>query len=450
MSSDGRKLAHLAGSAAQLTYGQLPIEVVETVRHCVLDTLGVALAGMSEPATRVVRRTMVRSEETGSARLWGTPRTTSAATAAIVNGTAAHALDFDDWAPGSGIHPSAPLVPALIAVGEEIGCSGADLISAYVAGYELQERLGLAINPSHYGRGFHTTGTVGTFGAAAAVAHLLGANAEQMAVALRIAATMAAGLKAMFGSMGKPLHAGRAAQGGIHAARLAMNGFVAREDAVFGPQGFVATQSSGLDEACILTGFGAPWHVLDARIKQHAACFGTHAAIEAALRVRADAGFDVRTVRSIELDIPSICVGVCTIAEPTTVLESKFSIAFATALALVHGRAGAEQFTEETLVNPAVTELSRLVRLRSDDHLAKTGTRMRIVFDDGSEASVSADSGERLWRVSPSEQDDRVRAKFLSLATPVLSRSRAEEIADRIAALQDCPDIAELTREWKS
>ncbi|MDV7357554.1 MmgE/PrpD family protein [Rhodococcus oxybenzonivorans] len=440
--------APLVHAATHLRFSDLPQAVVTMTTHCVLDTLGVALAGTTEPVTRIVRQTMTAEHADGPARIWGTSQSTAASVAATVNGTAAHALDFDDWAPGSGIHPSAPILPALIAVGEEIGCSGAELITAYVAGYELQERIGMAIGPSHYARGFHTTGTVGTFGAATAVGHLLGANADQLTMALRIAATQAAGLKAMFGSMGKPLHAGRAAAAGVQAARLAMNGFIASEDALFGAQGFVATHADELDETPLRTPFGDPWHVLETRNKEHAACFGTHGAIDAALTMRGTPNFDPRMIEAIELDIPPICIGVCTIAEPRTMLESKFSIAFVTALALVNGTAAADQFTEAALHDPEIGRLTQSVRIRPNPDLAKTETQVCLRMHDGSVVRASADSGQRSWFDDVSEQDQRIQSKFCALAGPHVSYSRAAVIAEQVDRLERCLDIRTLTRTW--
>ncbi|MFC9906835.1 MmgE/PrpD family protein [Rhodococcus sp. NPDC127593] len=409
--------------------------------------MGVALAGADDPVTEIVRKALT-VEDTGSgpSRVWGTTSTSSAIDAATINGTAAHALDFDDWAPGSGIHPSAPILPAVLAVADEIGSSGADVITAYVAGYEVQERLGLAVGPSHYDLGFHTTGTIGTFGAAAAVAHLSGADPHQLSTALRVAATQAAGLKAMFGSMGKPLHAGRAAAAGILAARLAMNGFVASNDSVLGEQGFVPTHATGLDETWLHAGFDRTWLIRDTRIKSYAACFGTHAAIGAALQLRVDPLFDAATIERIDLDIPRICVGVCTIAAPTTVLEAKFSIAFVIAAALVHGPPGVEQFTAASLTDETVQRLTHVVQLHPNDWMGKTRTDARVTYTGGRAASATFDAEQSWTDLSAGERADRVRSKFIALAAPIITRERANRLADRITNdLPRCPDVSIVT-----
>ncbi|MEU2004910.1 MmgE/PrpD family protein [Rhodococcus sp. NPDC019627] len=441
----GGPLRQLVVAAAELRFDDLPDDVVATASRNILDTIGVALAGADEPVTEIMRKALtVEGTGCGPSRIWGTTLKKSAIDAATLNGTAAHALDFDDWAPGSGIHPSAPILPAVMAVADEIGSSGADVITAYVAGYEVQERLGLAVGKSHYDLGFHTTGTIGTFGAAAAAAQMYGADPHQMSTALRVAATQAAGLKAMFGSMGKPLHAGRAAAAGILAARLAMNGFVASSDSVLGEQGFVPTHSTGIDEAWLHARFDELWLVRDTRIKRYAACFGTHAAIDAALTLRADPLFDAGTIERIELDIPQICVGVCTIAAPTTALEAKFSIAFVIAAALIHGAAGVEQFTAASLADPAVQRLARVVRLRPNDWMDKTRTDARVFFTGDRLASASADANESWIHLSDSERVVQVRRKFTTLAAPIISYERAAKLADRITNLAHCPDMSTI------
>lgn len=440
-------LTQVATAAAELQFEELPEDVIEAASRNILDTVGVALAGADEPVTVVVRKALSvqGAAGTGRSRVWGTTSTASAVDAATINGIAAHALDFDDWAPGSGVHPSAPILPAVLAVADEIGSSGADVIAAYVAGYELQERIGLAVGPSHYELGFHTTGTIGTFGAAAAVANLLGADSTQMLTALRTAATQAAGLKAMFGSMGKPLHAGRAAAAGILAAKLAVNGFVASSDSVLGEQGFVATHTRSVDETWLQARFGEPWFVLSARIKSYAACFGTHGAIGAALHLRADPLFDIGTIERIDLDIPRICVGVCTIPEATTVLEAKFSVAFVVAAALVHGSAGVRQFTPDSLSDPVVQRLSQLVHLNPNDWMDKTRTDVGLSYADGRHVSASADAGQLWTDLSDSERLHQVRSKFDTLVAPIITSSGADQLADAILHLAQWPDISAVT-----
>src|SRR5579883_3449913 len=190
----------------------LPPEALAVARHCLLDWLGCALAGSQEPLAAILRDEVVESG--GPATVLGTFLRTTPRAAALVNGAAGHALDFDDTHTDMNGHPTAPVLPAALALAEALDASGERLLAAYVAGIEVECRLGLYIGPEHYARGWHATGTLGTVGAAAAAAHLLGLDEKGWRTGLNLAATQAAGLKASFGSMAKPLHAGRAASDG--------------------------------------------------------------------------------------------------------------------------------------------------------------------------------------------------------------------------------------------
>jgi 2-methylcitrate dehydratase PrpD len=202
-------------------FDDLPDDVVELARQCTLDWLAVTLAGSGEPVSRLVAAEVLDQGGAPQASLIGRPERVAAAHAALANGTAGHALDYDDVAGTFLGHPSAPVLPALLALAERGERSGRDVVAAFVAGFEAESLLGRTIVPGHYERGWHTTATLGTFGAAAACAHLLGLDEVRWAHAFGLAATQAGGLKASFGTMGKPFHAGRAAQAGLLAATLA-------------------------------------------------------------------------------------------------------------------------------------------------------------------------------------------------------------------------------------
>src|SRR6476646_3073096 len=221
-----------------------PPRARERAAVAVCDTVGVVLAGASEPAPRIVRAT-ITSESRGNCRILGTAERASASEAAFANGVAAHALDFDDMCFVSMAHPTCALVPAAIAAAELADASGRAVLDAYIVGFELECRLGMTMTPRHYhARGWHCTSSIGTLGAAAAAARLLGLTPAATVDALGIAASLACGLKENIGTMVKPLHAGIAARNGVMAALLAKNGFTAREAAIDGPQGYLAAMDS--------------------------------------------------------------------------------------------------------------------------------------------------------------------------------------------------------------
>src|SRR5437764_6501926 len=207
--------------------------------------------------------------------------------------------------------PTVAIVPALLALAEARGASGEDFLAAFVAGYETECRIGALVLPDHYARGFHATATIGSFGSAAACAHLLGLDAETTATALGIAATQAAGLKSMFGTMCKPRHAGKAAQNGLLAALLALRGFSSRTDALECAQGFAATQSSDFHPERALADPPGGYHLRRNLFKYHAACYLTHAPIECGRKLRREHGFDPRAIREISLKVDSGASRVC-------------------------------------------------------------------------------------------------------------------------------------------
>jgi 2-methylcitrate dehydratase PrpD len=222
----------LAEQASAMTYDALPEPVRALARQCVLDYYGVALAGADDPLAKMLLDELSEAGGAAQASVIGHTARLPALSAALVNGAIGHALDYDDVNLAMPGHPSVAILPALIALAEQRRSSGQEIIAAFVAGYETACRIGMALRPGHYDRGFHATGTVGCFGAAAACAHLLGLDAEATARALGIAGTQAAGLKSQFGTMCKPFHAGKASQSGLLAARLAARGFSSRPDLV--------------------------------------------------------------------------------------------------------------------------------------------------------------------------------------------------------------------------
>jgi len=234
----------LSEQARTLSLAELPDDIRALARQCVLDYVACTLAGSREDLTEILLAEMAEQGGAPTATVIGHAARLPVLSAALVNGSASHALDFDDVNLAMTGHPSVVLLSALLALAEERSSSGAELLTAFVAGYELQCRIGMLLAPGHYNViGFHATGTLGSFGATASCAHLLGLDAEQSATALGIAGTQAAGLKSMFGTMWKPLHAGKAAYHGLLAARLAKRGFTSRADVLECPQGFSRTHS---------------------------------------------------------------------------------------------------------------------------------------------------------------------------------------------------------------
>ncbi len=435
----GRLAAFVAGC-------EPPLAARRRAAAAVLDTVGVMLAGASEPAARIVQ-SLVAQEGGDACRVLGTAIRGSASNAALANGTAAHALDYDDMCFVSLAHPSAPLVAAALAAAEMAGASGAAFLDGYIAGFELEGRLGRAMNPRHYERGWHCTSTIGTIGAAAAAARILGLEADTTAHALAIAASEASGLKENFGTMVKPLHAGLAARNGVLAAGLAKRGLTASEHAIDGSQGFLAAMDSerpSLGETS--ADLGARWELLDTGItvKLYPSCAGTHPTLDALLDLRRAERFAGADVEHIEVVVDSITPTVLIYDRPASGLEAKFSMPFCAAAAVIDGRVGIDTFDEARLGDPAFTSLMARVTMRVDAALDGTAppltqARLRVRLTDGRELSAAA-NGARGYPERPAS-DEELAAKFLACAERALPRDRAERA---IATLHDIEHVVDV------
>jgi 2-methylcitrate dehydratase PrpD len=286
-----------------IRWDETPDDAREVARHCLLDFFGVAIAGSREPLTDILVNEIVRSERSTEASLIGRTDRASRLTAALVNGAAGHALDFDDTHMAMGGHPSAPIIPAILALAETTVASGRDVLEAIVVGVETECRLGALIGAQHYTIGFHSTGTLGTFGAAAACAHLLNLDEDGWLRALGLAGTQAAGLKSGFGTMAKPLHSGRAASNGLFSALAARGGYTSNPAVLETEQGFFATHAGAKPNQETLDRLAGKFLIRDTLFKYHASCYLTHAPINAAQLIRSEHRFDAKAIEEVEVRV---------------------------------------------------------------------------------------------------------------------------------------------------
>ncbi|GAC1336906.1 MAG: MmgE/PrpD family protein [Acetobacteraceae bacterium] len=434
----------LAEQACETRFERLSAETVLIAKQCLLDYLGVTLAGGEEPASEIVYAEMAEQGGTPAATVFGRGARLPAASAALANGTASHALDFDDVNLAMPGHPTVAILPALLALGEEMGAGGAAILTAFVAGYELQCRLGRLIAPNHYDGGFHATGTVGTFGAAAACARLLQLSPVRTAQALGIAATQAAGLKSMFGTMCKPFHAGKAASNGLLAARLAWRGFESRGDAMETAQGFAATHSPDFHPEDALAEPPNGTYLRDNLFKYHAACYLTHATIEAASALRDAHRLAPDDVRAVRLTLDRSCEQVCNIAEPRTGLETKFSLRQTCAMALAGvDTAALASYSDANAGEDGLVALRRRVTTDFVSGWPAAQTEVEIELRDGRRVSHRHDAGVPAADIAA--QGRKLAMKFEALAGPLLGR-RAEQVAALVERFDQVRDVGELAQ----
>ncbi len=436
----------LAAQAQALRFADIPEDVRAWAQQCVLDYLACTVAGAKEDLTALLLAEMSEMGGDPAATVVAHSARLPALSAAIVNGAASHALDFDDVNMAMPGHPSVAILPGLLALAEQRGSSGKDVLTAFVAGYELQCRIGRSIAPGHYDvLGFHATATVGSFGAAAACAHLLGLDAETFTLALGIAGTQAAGLKSMFGTMCKPLHAGKASYHGLLAARLAARGFTSRPDVVECPQGFARTHSPDFHPERALEAPEGGWHIRHNLFKYHAACYLTHAPIEAARKLREQHGLTPDRIERINLQLDEACDRVCNIPAPRTGLEAKFSLRLTTAMGLAGVDTGRlSTYSETTTADPALVSLRDKVDFKFRQGTPHTQARLELLLTDGTRLTADHDAGVPAADVN--EQGRRLEAKFASLVEPVLGAERSRSIVQQVGALQSLADVRDLMR----
>jgi 2-methylcitrate dehydratase PrpD len=435
----------LAQRSCAVSYDTLPAEVRELARQCVLDYLGVGLAGADDPLARILLDEIAESGGAEQAGIIGHRARLPMLSAALVNGAIAHALDYDDVNLAMPGHPSVAILPALLALAEDRKASGKAVIAAFVAGYETCCRIGMALRPGHYTRGFHATGTVGAFGAAAACAHLLGLDAEATAGALGIAGTQSAGLKSQFGTMCKPFHAGKAAQNGLLAARLAARGFSSRTDLVECTQGFAATHAPDFHPEKALAGPKRGFHIFNNLFKYHAACYMTHAPIECGRQLREQLGAAPAEIAAIAVKLHSATDRVCNIPEPGDGLEAKFSLRQTVAMALAGvDTASLGAYSVQTATDPVLVALRQRVNFDFRDDLPEAAAEIEIALKDGRTASATFDAGIPDGDIG--DQGRRLAEKFDALAAPAAGAARARELREAVAGLDGIEDAGVLAK----
>lgn len=435
----------LATFGSRLRFEDIPRDVRTIAKQCVLDWLGVTLAGAREEVARVVLTEALEQGGAPQATILGTGLRTGVLQAALVNGTASHALDLDDVQYARGIHASVSVLPAVLAVAERDGRNGRDVMTSFVAGVEMACRVGLFVTDAHRQRGYHATGTVGTLGAATGAARILDLSVADTAAAIGIAATQAAGLMAMFGTMCKPLHAGKAASNGLHAALLAARGLSSRADALECARGFADVLSAGGRPEAALSGLGRDFQLRGVLFKHRAACYSTHASIEAAARVRAAHALDPADIETVEVRVCPDALTTCNILTPQTGLEAKFSLRLLTAMALC-GRSTSDvgSFSDALCIDPELVAVRDAVTVVGDAALARGVSEVIASCRGGAVHRAT-------WDASRPNEDlmdqwRRLEEKFASLASPTIGSARVREVIDRVQDLEHQDRAADLVR----
>lgn len=439
----------LARYVVDIGYEDLPEDVVEFTKLCILDYFSSAIAGSdTEPVKKVdelVRE--IGGHEQASLITGGKSSVTNAA---LLNGASSHIAEQDDIHKSSIIHAATVVIPAALAASEENHLSGKDLITAVVAGYEVCFRIGEAVTPSHYYY-WHNTATCGTFGAAAAVSKLLGSTKDQTMYALGSAGTQAAGLWEFIedGAMSKQLHPGKAAMNGVIASLLAHKDFTSASEILEGGRGFFEAMSDEYDVSKVTDGLGEEFKILENSFKVHASCRHTHHAMDLVEGLAADSALDIDKIDKIDVGTYQVAINITDDSEPVTVYQGKFSLQYCVAHALVLETGALSSFTEENLWNEKIREVMKKVNVY-------VSPEVDVAYPDkwGAEVFVHMDDGEtiRLATEYPkgdpenSVTKDELYTKFLSL-TEQLPDRESERIAGKIFSLESLDDTGSLFPE---
>ena len=441
----------LAKRINALSFHELPQEAIHWAKVGILDTVGVTLAGAREDATRIVEG-MTRGSS-GPSLVFGGNRRVGALDAALVNGTASHALDFDDCNNTLGGHPSAPILPALFALADEAGASGRDFIAAYVAGFETECKIGLGVHFYHYTKGWHPTATLGVFGAAAACAKLLKLPHDRMATALAIAASLASGIKSNFGTMVKPLHVGHCTRNGLFAVLLARDGYTANSGAFEHKQGFfnVFNGEGNYDATKVLPAWAKPLDIVKPgiAIKQYPCCGSTHSALDVVLALAREHKPAADDIERVDVWTHTRRLEHTNRPDPRSNLDAKFSVQYCMARAILDRRIAMEHFDGQAYEEPAVRKLLPRVhaapyttaQFPAENHF---GAEVKITLKGGKVLGGKID--QPFGRTSDNPLPaSLLKEKFDNCAARALSREQTASVYSAIQGLENLQDVRELT-----
>ncbi len=437
--------ATLAAYVADLAFAAIPAEVAARAKALTLDLIGSAVRARREAESTPSLLAMLKAlglDGAGPASVMGDSQRYSPAVAALLNGALGHSLDFDDTHADSSLHPSAPVVPAAFAVGEAVGASGAEVLTAIVAGYEVCCRLGNALDPtSHYARGFHPTATAGTFGAAAAAAKLYRLPAERIAAAFGVSGSQAAGSLQFLenGAWNKRFQVGAAAMNGVIAATLAQQDFLGASEPIEGRYGLLRGYTDDARPGKAVADLGHVFETMKIGVKPYPSCRYTHAAVEMLIAMRRDHNLTPERVTAVEIGLHrngiTLTGDAATKRHPRSIVGGQFSMYFTAALALKQGSFGWDDYAR--LGDPAIDALADRIEVVQDDRLEIGRTH-----PFGARVTVTAegDTHERLAVDPPGEpssfpDDTAMRQKFLQLARPVLDGG-ADKLAGALLAME--------------
>jgi 2-methylcitrate dehydratase PrpD len=437
--SETRELAEYLVSSR---LDDVPDDVRHEARRAIVNYLGCALGGSREPAVDTAIFALGPYSGDRTAAVLGRVDRMDPLHASLMNGISSHVHDFDDTTPSNYIHPTSPVASALLAYASHSRVSGPDFINAFILGFEAESRVGDAVYPSHYDVGWHITGTAGVFGAAAAIGRLVGLSVEQMVWALGLAATQAAGIREMFGSMAKAFHPGRSAQNGYAAALLAGAGFTAGVHGIEGPRGFAAVVASESDLSKVTRGLANDFALRRNTYKPFPCGIVNHPTIDGAIQLHHEHHPAPEDIRQVRLRVAPIVLDLCNKQRITKGLEGKFSVYHGAAVGLVRGRAGLEEYSDTAVADPRIRRIRETATATADPGITDDQARISVELTDGTMIEKFVE--QSLGNIHQPMSDAQLGDKFRGQATRSLPEHGLDDLIAMTWRIDELEEVGQL------
>jgi 2-methylcitrate dehydratase PrpD len=434
----------LASYIVSSRFEDVPDDVRHEARRAILNYLGCALGGSPHAAVDAALRALAPYAGPPTSAILGRVERLDPLHASMMNGISSHVYDYDDTTPSNYIHPSSPVASALFAYASAHPVGGRDFAHAFILGFEAESRVGNAVYPAHYDAGWHITGTAGVFGAAAAIGRLLSLSEPQMVWALGLAATQAAGLREMFGSMAKSLHPGRAAQNGYAAALLAQAGFTAGEHGIEGPRGFAAVQAAHYDLSKVTARLGIDFDLRVNTYKPYPCGIVNHPTIDAAIQLHDDDHPAPETIAAVRLRVAPLVLDLCGKQRISRGLEGKFSVYHNAAIGLIRGRAGLKEYTDDTVNDPQIKRVRELATAVADPTVTEDQAGIEVDLTDG--RTIGRFVEQSLGNIHRPMTDAQLEQKFREQAVLSVPGAHLGKLIDLCWRIDELKDVGEIVR----
>jgi 2-methylcitrate dehydratase PrpD len=432
----------LASYVVANSWADLPDDVRHEAKRALVNYLGCAIGGSSHQAMDIAIRALGPFSGERTANVLGRSERLDPLHASLMNGISSHVEDYDDTTPKNYSHTTSPVASALFAYASANPVRGRDFVEAFILGFETASRCGNAVYPAHYDVGWHITGTIGVIGAAVAIGKLEGLTTQQMVWALGLAATQSAGLREMFGSMGKAFHPGRSAQNGYAAAMLAKAGFTAGERGLEGPRGFAHVMASSRDLAKATTRLGVDFDLRANTYKPFPCGIVNHPTIDGAIQIHDEHKIDPAAIVAVRLKVAPLVLDLCNQQGITKGLQGKFSVYHGAAVGLVRGKGGLREYTDEAVNDPAIKRVREATTAIGDASITEDQANIEVELNDGRRVSrfVEQSLGNIHRPLTDRQLDEKFRDQAV-LALPAADVEKAIELCWRIDQLEDAGEL---------